>query len=490
MFLDVRASAQNRNSRGLAVKTVLAIAVIVGAVTGRSGQNLQAVSWPVLNVVPSIHASRTPQAFLDACFNMGAWPTVLANATYLGVSDAPLDNNASDGDKAACFSQMNAHGVQLSLEIGAVKGGCSTDGNCYNQNYFHWSHFQDLGAPQIILRMDEPLWAVWSDNWFGPNKKNLSYAVTKTADWIQNVRSDPRFAAFTIVDIEPFPASGDPGDAVSVGLLTQWMNALHAECAARGIACAQVFEVDHQIETGGSVYDLQNLMGAAHNVGMAFSVIYTNAYGSGGSSNNCDFAQAIENRGAAYVNSGGVPFVWDWFTIESWEPNPSTTVPELGGGCTFMRAVNSFMDDGWYPLTPFPQNVNFQASVGGQYWRTDGVGDVRADSDQPEWITVFDNNRGSLMDGDQIRLRFGGQRIMAEAGVPPEYLFYSASGVLEWETFTIIDLSNPGGQVRSGDQVALQSFDGHYVCAEGGGNGPLTASRSAIGPWETFYIWF
>ncbi|HKR11389.1 MAG TPA: hypothetical protein VJT15_04990 [Pyrinomonadaceae bacterium] len=37
-------------------------------------------------------------------------------------------------------------------------------------------------------------------------------------------------------------------------------------------------------------------------------------------------------------------------------------------------------------------------------------------------------------------------------------------------------------------RVALRSSTGHYLCAEGGGNGALVADRTAIGPWETFEL--
>ncbi|HYG82552.1 MAG TPA: SGNH/GDSL hydrolase family protein, partial [Pyrinomonadaceae bacterium] len=37
-------------------------------------------------------------------------------------------------------------------------------------------------------------------------------------------------------------------------------------------------------------------------------------------------------------------------------------------------------------------------------------------------------------------------------------------------------------------RVALRSSTGHYVCAEGGGNGALVADRVNLGPWETFEL--
>ena len=35
-------------------------------------------------------------------------------------------------------------------------------------------------------------------------------------------------------------------------------------------------------------------------------------------------------------------------------------------------------------------------------------------------------------------------------------------------------------------RIAIRCASGHYLCAEGGGNGALVANRLALGPWETF----
>jgi hypothetical protein len=37
-------------------------------------------------------------------------------------------------------------------------------------------------------------------------------------------------------------------------------------------------------------------------------------------------------------------------------------------------------------------------------------------------------------------------------------------------------------------RIALKTFDGHYLCAEGGGGGTINATRDAVGGWETFTI--
>jgi hypothetical protein len=36
--------------------------------------------------------------------------------------------------------------------------------------------------------------------------------------------------------------------------------------------------------------------------------------------------------------------------------------------------------------------------------------------------------------------------------------------------------------------IHLRAYDGHYVCAEGGGGRELVANRPGRGDWETFEV--
>ncbi len=56
----------------------------------------------------------------------------------------------------------------------------------------------------------------------------------------------------------------------------------------------------------------------------------------------------------------------------------------------------------------------------------------------------------------------------------------------EWETFELVDRNGP--PLRSGDPVGLIANNGQFVCAEDGGGREVVANRNAIGPWETFWI--
>jgi hypothetical protein len=54
-----------------------------------------------------------------------------------------------------------------------------------------------------------------------------------------------------------------------------------------------------------------------------------------------------------------------------------------------------------------------------------------------------------------------------------------------WERFTIISNDN---HLASGGHVSIRTDNGHFVVAEGGGGRETNANRLTIGPWETFQI--
>ncbi|MDP9434429.1 MAG: hypothetical protein M3P93_04235 [Actinomycetota bacterium] len=69
----------------------------------------------------------------------------------------------------------------------------------------------------------------------------------------------------------------------------------------------------------------------------------------------------------------------------------------------------------------------------------------------------------------------GGREVVANRPAPRE-----------WETFVLTGLS--GLPLRHGHSVALQSMSGHYVYADGGGGSGLVANGPAIGGWEPLKV--
>src|SRR5207253_1800106 len=69
---------------------------------------------------------------------------------------------------------------------------------------------------------------------------------------------------------------------------------------------------------------------------------------------------------------------------------------------------------------------------------------------------------------------------------PGEGVVANRGAAAQWETFQLKDLDEQ--TLKSGNRVALLSWNDFYVCAEGGGGGPVVANRSAIGAWERFVL--
>jgi hypothetical protein len=102
---------------------------------------------------------------------------------------------------------------------------------------------------------------------------------------------------------------------------------------------------------------------------------------------------------------------------------------------------------------------------------------------------LIDINGGSLQSGDPVNIWVGGYYFRAYngggSGLDASHSFIPN----QYETFIIYRLAG-NGAISSGDQVALRALHGYWVVAEGGGGGVVNANRTAVGPWETFRIWW
>src|SRR5438876_4626956 len=107
-----------------------------------------------LQQLPKTDPSSTP--FLDACFNTNQWPTTLPVTGHLGYWDNLNDVNGST--LSSCFANMNAVGLQLSIESDALDPpACgSTGAACYNAVAWKWQNMRNLGGPLTLIRMQEP----------------------------------------------------------------------------------------------------------------------------------------------------------------------------------------------------------------------------------------------------------------------------------------------------------------------------------------------
>lgn len=142
--------------------------------------------------------------------------------------------------------------------------------------------------------------------------------------------------------------------------------------------------------------------------------------------------------------------------------------------------------------------INLQAQSGHYVVAENGGGQwVNADrTSAGAWETfeLTDGNGGALNSGDPVYFRTdsgyylradncGGGLLLAVGTIP----FTDTC-----EIFFIYKVDNANnilsGQISNGNQVAIETNNGHWLVAEGGGGSYVNADRTSIGAWEKFFI--
>ncbi len=79
---------------------------------------------------------------------------------------------------------------------------------------------------------------------------------------------------------------------------------------------------------------------------------------------------------------------------------------------------------------------------------------------------------------------YNGKFLCAEGGGGGE-VNATRDANLQWETF-LLEAPAP---IQNGSKVHIRTYDGlHYLCAEGGGGGAVNATRTVAAQWETFTV--
>jgi beta-glucanase (GH16 family) len=141
------------------------------------------------------------------------------------------------------------------------------------------------------------------------------------------------------------------------------------------------------------------------------------------------------------------------------------------------------------------RQLTLKTAIGGQFVSAEqgGGGDVnanRAAASTWETFTLLDLNGGSLEDGDLVNLQtLDGHFVCAEGGGGAgSAVNATRTQALDWETFRVVKL-NGSGAVSDGDQIALQTtVRATYVSALNGGGGGVVADRAVASGWETFVV--
>lgn len=272
-----------------------------------------------------------PQTFLDACLNLDAWPSVRSVTEYLGSFTHDLDAG-DDPSLAACFSNMRAAGLKLSIEAAAFQpgSGCGLGVECFNSQVPLFNRLIALGAPQILIRLQEPLTEGRKGGWA------LDDIVFQTTDYVYHIRQN--YTDFKVSSVEAYPFN-------SVHLLHWWIARLHEEARAWGIAPPEYFEVDHDRNACcWSWSDVWILQDSARSFGWGFAYIFGSPVAPGET-----WHQSALRMGTGCWANEIVP---DLYTFESWEPSdPPRTIPETepGQNGVFMGTVRDFRTLGLFP---------------------------------------------------------------------------------------------------------------------------------------------
>jgi hypothetical protein len=290
----------------------------------------------LLQLVPSTHTDRAPQSFLDACMNVGRWPTLYARTTYLGAVSWQLrPDRASNAVLESCFAQMNVRDLRLSLEVG-ITGVVATGGEAYQIEWPEWQRYLDLGAPLGALFIDEPLTN-------GTRLQGLSYdaVVSETVNWIVLVRQNSRGANLKLVLIEAYPH-------ITASTIVNFITDVDNGASLHGVAGLDGIQIDHAWDGRNewSGLDLGNIHAAAHKRRMQFSLIFYAAMPFQNPSVDCDFQDRLYQQWNTYEVNGidYYGFYPDIYTIQSWDQLPSATIPESANTCTFMQGAKHWLD--------------------------------------------------------------------------------------------------------------------------------------------------
>ena len=125
--------------------------------------------------------------------------------------------------------------------------------------------------------------------------------------------------------------------------------------------------------------------------------------------------------------------------------------------------------------------------------------------DLGEKFEIIDLNGGDLMNGDKVCILTSNQHYVVAEDGGGGALNANRRACYNWEQFTILRLDSsrrlqtPDQKIQSGDDIALQTNNGHYVVAEDGGGSVANANRTLVnndgtwqipGDWEVFTIIF
>lgn len=208
-----------------------------------------------------------------------------------------------------------------------------------------------------------------------------------------------------------------------------------------------------------------------------------------------DHDQALWIDGAlnAFETSGESSWTKTFIYFLAYDNNPSDPWFSIFRGTEKRPSYYWFQQH--LGLMGTPYSVSFQAD-NGNYVVAESNGDDVINADRTsigswETLWLYDLNGGSLESGDSVAIMTNNESYWFNAPLWSDGQMHAWPDTTYPPTvesiFEIIQLGS--GTIGNGDSIALRAGSSrYYLCAEYGGGDTVTASRTSIGPWETFEL--
>ena len=277
-------------------------------------------------------ASPDGLCFRELFTHPDAWKEARSLVNVLGYADHMLHRQFTDDELRAWLPKIETWGLQLGLEVGAIKPWGDTGQKAFDVQRPKWDRIQSLGGRIRVIALDEPLACCRSHI-----KKPDEYAVEETAQFIRLVRT--QYPDIRIGDVEAYPS-------VSSADLLAFMDALQARLKQMNVRGLDFFRLDvdwnHFHSGNGNWAEVRKFELACRQRKIPFSLIYWAANYPAmrrlGIADDSTWHVGMMQQGYDYRFVGGAP---DQIVIQSWVGAPSRAVPETGEW-TFARSVRDF----------------------------------------------------------------------------------------------------------------------------------------------------
>ncbi|MFI5381465.1 MAG: hypothetical protein ACHRHE_19375 [Tepidisphaerales bacterium] len=261
------------------------------------------------------------------------WKDTRSLISAVGYADHLLNKQFTDEQLGKWLPMLQQWGLQLELEVGAVKPWGTTGEKTFNIQRKQWDRFQRLGGRIHAIAMDEPLCCARKEI-----KQTDDYAVAETAAFIALVRQ--HYPDIRIGDIEPYPF-------IPLADQIRWIDALEKRLADMQIRGLDFYRLDvnwaeFTVFDRGNWQEVRKIEQHCRARKIPFSLIYwASDYPSlkrKGLADDSTWYISVMRQGQDYAMVDGKP---DQYVIESWIEAPSRSLPD-SAEFSFTRSVRDF----------------------------------------------------------------------------------------------------------------------------------------------------